>query len=135
MSLTIEFNAETTWRLRELAAFAGMEAPEYVRHIVEEKTRSHLAPASLSQEEIALIEKINHSGVALTVRQRYQDLRDKMRAEAITNTEHAELLSLIEKMEAANVERLSHLVQLAQLRQVSLPEVMLQLGLKPPAVE
>ena len=199
MSLTIELKPETEARLRDLAAFTGVEAPAYIREIVEEKLlATNLANPSfiaalgrrmkekrereklslravakitdvasatlarlesdkpivpdtpaivrikkwleegdssrLSRQEILLIEKINRE-VAAKTKERYHVLRAKMRDEAISDDEQAELLKLTNLMELANAERLKHLIELAQLRQVSLPTVMAQLGIKPPPVE
>ena len=135
MSVTIELTAETEARVRELATFAGLAMPDYVRRIVESETHTRPAPAGLSKEEIGLIEKIYLSRVAAATRQRYQALREKMLAETLTETERPEFLKLADQLEAANAERLAYLVALAQFRQVSLQEVMLQLGLKPPPAE
>ncbi|MGF1567543.1 MAG: hypothetical protein ACFCVD_05670 [Nodosilinea sp.] len=54
--------------------------------------------------------------------------------EAIAPEEHPELLQLIDVVEQADAARIEALVELAQLRGVTLPDLMTQLGLQPPTV-
>ena len=49
----------------------------------------------------------------------------------LTATEHTELLTLIIEMEKFNVERVQYLTTLAQLRNVTVRELIQQLGLLP----
>ncbi len=65
---------------------------------------------------------------------RYKELAQKLVDEEITEQEHEEMLLLIQKNEAWAVERLQFLIELSHLRNRSLPEVMEQLGVKPPEV-
>ncbi len=58
----------------------------------------------------------------------------KRRNGQITEEEHAELIRLTDEAEMLDAERLQALLSLAQLRRVSLDEVMQQLGIKPPPV-
>ena len=46
--------------------------------------------------------------------QRLNELRDKLEAEALTEAERTELLELVERVEAADVERAEALLALAQ---------------------
>jgi hypothetical protein len=78
-----------------------------------------------------LLQQINR-GVSAEVRQRYEDLNDKLHDETITPDEHQELLKLIEQIELADAERMRHLIDLAQLRQVSLDTLLDQLGIRRP---
>jgi hypothetical protein len=64
------------------------------------------------------------------VRKRYDELNDKLHEESITPEERAELLSLIDRIELADAERLQCLIELAQLRQISVETLMEQLGLR-----
>jgi small-conductance mechanosensitive channel len=74
-----------------------------------------------------LLQKIGQT-LPPAIQQRYNDLRAKLQAE------HQELLNLTDTMEQFDAERLQHLLALAQLRQVSLPELMEQLNISAPAV-
>jgi hypothetical protein len=91
--------------------------------------RAHRRAPSLPKREAELLQLINH-GLPAEVRQRYDALNDKLHAETITDEEHQELLGLIEQVKQADAERLRNLVELAQLRQLSLDELMEQLGLR-----
>ena len=91
--------------------------------------RAHRRAPSLPRREAELLQLINR-GVPAEVRQRYDALNDKLHAETITDEEHQELLGLIEQVKQADAERLRNLVELAQLRQLSLDELMDQLGLR-----
>ncbi len=92
--------------------------------------RAHRHAPSLPKREAELFQLINR-GVPGEVWQRYDALNDKLHAETITDEEHQELLGLIEQVKQADVERLRHLIELAQLRQLSLDELINQLGLQP----
>ncbi len=66
--------------------------------------------------------------------ERFDELNARGRTFTLTAAEQEERLRLVEESEAFTVQRLQALVELAQLRQVSLPALMKQLGIKPPAV-
>lgn len=65
---------------------------------------------------------------------RFAELQAKRRAFTLTPDEHGELIALSDEAEAFDVERLKALSELAQLRQISVPRLMKQLGLKAPPV-
>jgi hypothetical protein len=88
---------------------------------------------SLPALEVDLLKQINR-GLPEDIQQRYDDLRSKLKAETITPKEHQELLELVDIVEQADADRLQSLIELSRLRQVSLPELMQQLGIHPPAV-
>jgi hypothetical protein len=92
------------------------------------------AAPRLSAAETALLLKINQ-GFAPAPQQRYDELLEKRDTRTLTPEEYQELLALTDQVEAFNVERVQALADLARLRQVSLPEVMQQLGLATPAYE
>ncbi|MDX2098877.1 MAG: hypothetical protein SFW36_13965 [Leptolyngbyaceae cyanobacterium bins.59] len=89
--------------------------------------------ASLLDAETHLLKQINQ-GLPEALQSRYNELNIKLRAETLTAQEHQEFLSLIDLVEQADADRLQHLIELAQLRQVTPPELMQQLGIHPPAV-
>jgi hypothetical protein len=67
--------------------------------------------------------------------ERYAELRRRRGAEILTPAEHAELLLLIELSEQQNVVRVKALAELAQLRGVTIEELIDQLGIRPPPYE
>lgn len=98
-------------------------------------------------EQNALWQKLDHTPTAentllrkiaetlpTAIQQRYNELRAKLQAETLTSIEHQELLELINVVEQFDADRLQHLVDLAQLRQITLPELLNQLKISPPAV-
>ncbi len=66
------------------------------------------------------------------IQKRYMELQTKLHHETISADEHQELLALIDRLELVDATRLQALLELAQLRQVSLQELMRQLGIHPP---
>ena len=63
------------------------------------------------------------------VLQRYATLQEKMELGNLSDIEHKELLQLVEKEEKTRNKRFQYLIELAQLRSISLPELMQKLGL------
>jgi hypothetical protein len=88
---------------------------------------------SLPRRETELLELINQ-GLPENIQSRYDELQIKLHHETIAPEEHQELLSLIDPVEQVTVDRLRSLIELSQLRQVSLDELMTQLGIHHPPV-
>lgn len=88
-----------------------------------------IAPV-LSQEETVLLEKI-YEKLPDDVLNRYQYLTELRKNNNISEEEYEELMDLVKQTEAYNVERLKHIVALASLRKVTVPDLMKQLGLMP----
>ncbi|MEM7536572.1 MAG: STAS/SEC14 domain-containing protein [Chloroflexota bacterium] len=89
---------------------------------------------SLSKRETELIQKINE-GVPDEVRLRFRFLRERMLDETISPDEYEELIKLTEQIEVSDSERMINLVELSQLRNVSLETVMEQLDIQTPAYD
>jgi hypothetical protein len=83
--------------------------------------------------ESILLQKIDRT-ISSIIQQRYNELRSKLQSETITPTEHQEFLDLNDTIEQFDAERLQHLLTLAQLRQISLPELLQRLNISTPAV-
>lgn len=80
-------------------------------------------------KERELIRMINQTVLDADQRSRYLVLVDKLENGAISSAEHLEFLSLTEKDEKLRNERLSYLIELAQLNNLSLLELMERMGL------
>lgn len=91
--------------------------------------RAQRQGATLPREELLLLEKINKS-LKPEQLQRFEYLRRKGHREDINDTEQQELIDLTTQIEKFDAQRLKHLIKLAQLRRVSLREVMDQIGLR-----
>lgn len=83
----------------------------------------------LPGDEAALLLTINQP-IPPDTQQRYDMLIAKRRAEELTPEEHAELLELTDHVESAEAVRVGALAALAQLRGVSLSELMCDLGVQ-----
>ena len=92
--------------------------------------RTQRKASVLSVEEAQLLAKINQA-IPATLQEQYQRLRTKREEESLTSQEHSQLIELSKQIEQMSAERLEALATLAQLRQVSLSELMSQLGLTP----
>jgi hypothetical protein len=86
---------------------------------------------NLPKNEAELLQKINR-GMSPEVYKRYEELNAKLHEDTIIPNEHQELLRLIDQIELADVERMRHLITLAQLRQISVDTLMDQLGIRRP---
>jgi len=93
---------------------------------------SRRAP-SLTEREAELLNEIYHEKRS-GFQERFDLLSEKRRSFALTPEEHEELLRMVDESEAFTVRRLKALGELAHLRQLSLPTLMKQLGLKAPPV-
>ncbi len=110
-----------------LGGVAQLETPE-IEHLLSAigQILAQRKAGSLPNRESQLLQNINHS-LPPTTQKRYNNLQEKLLAEQITPPEHQELLALIDEVEEADAVRLSYLLELAQLRQVSLDELLLTL--------
>ena len=61
--------------------------------------------------------------------ERYAFLQEKMEVENIADAEYQELMMLVDKEEKIRNKRFQFLLELSQLRNISLPELMHNLGL------
>lgn len=131
MSITIQLNPSLENRLRENASKKGIGVDQFVMQFLE-RNFPETAAASLAvpKREAELLQKINLDIPAQTWAL-YLELKAKRSANTASSAELATLLGITEKVEAANVQRLTVLAELAQLRNVSLHDLMEQLGLTP----
>lgn len=92
--------------------------------------RAHRKANVLPLEEAQLLQKINQ-GIDPELRAQYQTLRAKKEAETLTDAEYNTLIQLSNTIEQFGAQRLEALANLAQLRQISLSELMVSLGIQP----
>jgi hypothetical protein len=105
----------------------GSSLPQVVA-ILEELCRSvDPTPQTLpeQQQEQALLPKIQQK-LAPEDKTRLAYLRQQNEREAITEPEHQELLTYIDRIEQQDAERAEALIQLAQIRKVDLKSLMAQ---------
>jgi len=77
--------------------------------------------------------KIINRGLAPEKRRDYEELREKLRAEDLTEREKAGLIKLSDELECLGVARLRAMMELAAIRKSTLPKLMKQLGIEPAA--
>jgi hypothetical protein len=131
--MTLELAPELEAALRALAETEGVEPERYALRLVQEGVRHHTAcPVRLPREEAILLEQLNQ-GLAPEMWQRYHELIAKRRAETLTPDEQATLIRMSDEIEAWNVRRLSLLIELARLRNLPVPKLMEDLGLRAPS--
>ena len=131
VQVTSQINIDLNQVLDGVAQLETAELERFVEQVnfILAKRKS----SSLPQHEAELLQQI-HQGLPDHIQQRYNDLQAKQQAETITAEEHQMLLTLVDTVEQADVDRLQHLIELAQLRQVSLPDLMRQLDIEIPPV-
>jgi hypothetical protein len=113
--------------LEGLARLGTKELEQFVDKVIMLQAQRR-AP-SLPKNETELLQQINR-GLPADIRQRYDALNAKLHDETITPQEHEELLTLIDRIELADAERMQRLVALAQIRGVSVDALMEQLGIR-----
>lgn len=128
MSVTIHLHTDLEKRLQQRAAAEGVHLDDYIVKTLEAQVSSGTISNS-KQRELELLQKIN-LGIPTEMWERYNVLIEKRREELLLPEELEELIEITTRIEAANAERMPYLVELAQLRQVSLETVFQQLGLQ-----
>lgn len=133
MSITIDLPAKYETLLRQQAHRANLDLNSYAFQLLVNSVQPEQSEsASLSAEEYYLLEQIN-TGLSATEWERYHELVALRQAEQLDDVAREELITLSDRLEAANANRIEALVKLAQLRQISLTELMAELGIYPPA--
>jgi hypothetical protein len=100
-----------------------------VRNVLEIQA-SRRAP-HLSQEQANLLRQINLN-LPEPERERLRELQDKRIAEELSPDEYAELAVLTDKLEELHAQRMDAISKLADVRGVSLKEMLAQLNISLP---
>jgi hypothetical protein len=131
MTLTLNLDPHLEQQLRQEAARLGVGPDDFVRQTLSERLQqSNSLPPHVSAEESELLERID-LGLSQQQWARYHDLVTKLQDELMTPGERDELISLTDRIEAANVRRLHALIELSGLRGVPLEQLMSELGVSP----
>jgi uncharacterized ubiquitin-like protein YukD len=78
-----------------------------------------------------LLKLINQTVLTGSSKVRYEILIDKLEDDSLSKSEHSEFLKLVEEEEELCNVRLKYLIELSQLKNVTLPELMIELDLIP----
>ena len=85
--------------------------------------------ADKGKQDKALLLKINQTVLPERALERYIFLQDKMELETLSEIEYKELVTLVNQEEKIRNKRFKYLLELSQLRGISLTELMDNLGL------
>lgn len=108
------------WQISELEKFAHDLNDFILRKKAKDKEK----------KEAGLLLKIHESDLTKEKKEEYQNLMQKLEMETISEEERQVFLKLTEDEENLRNQRVALMFELAQLRNVTLPEVMKDLGLK-----
>lgn len=129
MTITLDIATDLERQILQQAQRRGIDASSYVLDLLQ-KTLASIEASKSALNESELLEEVNR-GFPPKVWHRYRELIAKRQAETMTPEEHAELISLIDRIEVANAHRIEFLAELATRRQVPLRELMTEMGIQP----
>lgn len=104
------------------------ELDELVRRMLLLRA-GRFAPA-LSEQETAIVKRVNQA-FAPEVMKRYQELIARREERTISSEELAELVRLSDSAEQLAADRATALVELSQIRRVSIDDLVNELGIRP----
>jgi len=129
MSITIQITSELGKQLAILAKQKGIDANILAAKMLKEKLEED--EDKLNRED-KLLQKIN-VGLPSEVWDRYEILIDKRKNLTLTEVEQKELIQISDRIELSNVNRIKHLIELSQLKKVSLDDLMKELQITAPS--
>lgn len=113
--------------LQATANLTSQELENFVNQAI--LVRAKRRASSIRKKESELLLKINR-GLSPELQKRFDDLAEKLAAENMTSDEREEFLKLTDRIEKQDAKRIELLGKLAELRQISLDDLMreLQIG-------
>lgn len=129
MTITLTLKDEQEARLQREAARAGVSLRDYVGRLVEQ----HLVQSAVhvTETESGLLRQIG-AGLSEAEWSEYHALQAQRRAESLTLADQERLVALSDALEIANARRFGALAQLAELRGVTMDELMDTLDIRSP---
>lgn len=115
-------------QLAEIEAMSNSDLENMLQAVARVLVRRKVAV--LPNRETELLKAIEQQPFSQVEQGKFDLLNEKLRQEKISKKEHETLLLLLSKMEKHNVQRLKNLIELSQIRRVSLDELMRQLGIE-----
>lgn len=128
MEVKVKFNS--TDLLQAAEQLSSEELNDVVQTLLALKARRQTTTATASETE--LLQKINQASLSPDQQTQYLTLLEKRQNEMLSAAELDELQQLTQQYEALNVERLTFLQELAQLRGLTLSALLTDLGLDQP---
>jgi hypothetical protein len=131
MSLTINLPTSVEQQFRKEATINGLSLDNYLLRLLQQASKISQKQLSSKQYlESELLKKIN---LDITEEEwtNYRHLVGLMRAEKLTPQAHETLITLGDKIEIANAQRVKYLFELAELRGISVEKLMENLSIEP----
>jgi hypothetical protein len=125
LTIALEITPELEQQIQFEATKQGLDLKHYILNTLSQNLKQN--PLT----ELELLQKIN-IGLSPETWDKYHNLISKRRAETLDIQEQARLIEISDQIEQGNVQRLSALVELAKLRNTSLPTLIQDLGIKSP---
>lgn len=125
---TISIHLSTKDLLKGVEQLDSSDLEAFVKNVLQIRARK--LTKSLSEKETTLLEQIN-IGLSKDEQNQLELFGIKSQEGTLKPLEHQKYMVLIEKMEDLNNQRLKALGKLAELKEVSLKALMLQLELLP----
>jgi hypothetical protein len=129
MSLTINLPTTIEHQFRQEAATNGLSLDIYLLRLLQQAA-TRKQPNAKQRSESDLLQKINLD-ISDAEWTSYRHLIGLMRAETLTQQEHETLIALGDKIEMANAKRVKYMFELAELRGISVEQLMINLGIQP----
>ena len=131
---TVQLQSEINIELEKvLDGVAKLDTPDLEKFLTEVSVLlAQRKVANFSKEDARLLQVINQT-LPVSVQTRYDQLTDLRRNEKIAPEEYLELLRLVDQVELADANRLAALIELAQLRHLTVDQLMQQLDIQPPS--
>jgi hypothetical protein len=129
MSLTIQLPVTTEHYLRESATREGMPLEHYISQLL---TATSISKNAKKKKILTEQELLTHCQLDIQMAdlEEYHRLRTLFKTDKITEEERENLIQLNDLIEIAHAKRMGYVLQLAQLRKISLEKTMLDLGIK-----
>ncbi len=130
MSFTIQLPLTTEHYLRENATREGMSLERYIAQLLTATSVS--SSEKKKQKPLTEGELLQHSQLDIQTDdlQEYYRLKALLQLGKITEQEREILIQLNELLEIAHAKRMGYVLQLANLRKVTLEKMMSDLGIK-----
>jgi hypothetical protein len=133
MPLLVDLPPEIEARVHEVAEAEGLDVSALVRETLEARVRQYDPARPLTESDLLM--RINRLSFPEAFWNRYRELVRKLNDGTLTPDEQADLFTHTDQTENRDAERLPSLVALAELRGVTVQEVITQLGLRPVSVD
>ena len=126
-TMKVELQLSSDDLLKAVEQLSQADLKQFISQVIA--LQAQRTVPSFMQHESELLLKINQV-ISVEIQNYYNDLIAKRDTETLTDEEHRELLSLTEQIEKQQAQRIEYLVELANLRGISLNALMESLGIQ-----